>query len=538
MHRAFTAALVLAALLPAGSAAAAGGVAGVRVAIDSNATFPSYADTASRNSVVILQAWQTDRLRALKAANPNVKVLVYKNAAAACATAAASGQISCGVSAAQAESNGWLLLNTSGQPFSFSSYSWLKAADIGDPGYQDAWATNVLAELDSAGWDGVFMDDVNPTIRYHYDVSSVAKYPSDSAYQGAMRSLLAAVGPRLQAAGKLAIANFGSWNSYPSVIRGWLEFTSGGMDEQFVKWGTDPSVGYRPEVDWATQLQEAKEAQAAGKYFLAVTHSANGDARAARYGYGTALLAANGRTGFYMGADYTSETWFPEYDLPIGTPTGPETRDANGVHRRLFSNGLVLVNPTASTRSVDFGGTYSGSGVSSATAATMAPQTALILVGEQGPGTTAVAAPNPTSSPAPGTAPDATTASRAPASGAGAAPTAKSRKAALRSVRLRGTRLVLQVTCVQRWQCRGRLALVRSTLARVAVAGRATTTRRPALAYGRVVQRRRGHALVVFRVRPRMAWRLRGVIVQPMRATRRAMLPLPQRFVVAGRSAA
>ncbi|HEX6584507.1 MAG TPA: hypothetical protein VF056_12965, partial [Thermoleophilaceae bacterium] len=74
--------LALAALVPASAAAstAPDAVVGhVRPALDSAATFPNYSTTTSRNRFVILNSWQTDRLRALKAANPSVRVLVYKN---------------------------------------------------------------------------------------------------------------------------------------------------------------------------------------------------------------------------------------------------------------------------------------------------------------------------------------------------------------------------------------------------------------------------------------------------------------------------
>jgi hypothetical protein len=82
---------------------------------------------------------------------------------------------------------------------------------------------------------------------------------------------------------------------------------------------------------------------------------------------------------FYMGADYSGETWFPEYNYAIGDPTGPYTVDANGVYRRSFSQGLALVNPTASTETVSLGATHSGSGLTSVTSVTMAPQTRLVL---------------------------------------------------------------------------------------------------------------------------------------------------------------
>ncbi len=364
---------------PAAHAANAAAVAGTaRVAI---ASTPDFSDmsAARRDDVVILQSWQTDKLHALKAANPHVTVLMYKSTSAVSSDVNTDGTMSAGVDKIDAAAHGWLLRNRAGLPFAFNGFSWLWAADIGVRGYEDAWAHNVVAALRSDEWDGVFMDDVNPTIKYHYDVAQVAKYPSDAAYQAATKSFLAEVGPQIKAAGKLAIPNMGSWSDYPGVVDSWLPYVSGGMDEMFTKWGTAPGTGYRDEAGWQHQLDEVKATAAQGKLFLGISHSAAGDRAAARYGYATALLGGNGRADFSLAADYTHQTWFPEYDVALGAPRGVEQAEADGVHRRAFAGGLVVVNPTDSARSVDFGGRYAATGAAPETGATLAPHSALVL---------------------------------------------------------------------------------------------------------------------------------------------------------------
>jgi len=360
----------------------AGGTVGhVRYAIDSSATFPSNAQTAARHDYVILHAWQQDRLRALKAANPNIRVLVIKNLSFSIQSTSTSGFASTGVKYSEADSAHpeWFLLNRSGQRFTSHSYGYLWAMDVGSASYQQRWADNVIAELISQGWDGVFMDDVNPTMKYHYDVGSVAKYPSDAAYSAATRSALAAIGPRVRAAGKLAVANIGSWSEYSAVGNGWLQLLDGAMEEMFLKWGNSAGQGYGGTGRWDQDLRLLKEADRQNKIFLAITHSGATDVQAARYGYATMLLGSNGRGYFALAQDYTSETWFPEYDYDLGDPTAAETADASGVHRRRFERGLVLVNPTASSQGVSFERSYSGSGLTNATAATMPPYSGLIL---------------------------------------------------------------------------------------------------------------------------------------------------------------
>ena len=198
---------------------------------------------------MILQSYQVARMQSLKAANPNLKVLIYKDLSGMVERDQWGG-VSTGVATQDAAAHPeWFLLNTSGQRFTFRYYSWIWAADIGNAAFQQKWADNVLAEIGTKGWDGVFMDDTNPSMDYHYNVASVAKYPTDAAYQAATGSALAAIGARFRAAGKLVVPNFGFWKDYPSVINGWLQHVDGGMNENFVKVGTTHGArGLRPRL--------------------------------------------------------------------------------------------------------------------------------------------------------------------------------------------------------------------------------------------------------------------------------------------------
>jgi Hypothetical glycosyl hydrolase family 15 len=351
-----------------------------RLALDTAAQNADYSQTPAHDDYLVLQGYQVALMHRLKAADPNLKVLVYKDLSAMVERDQWGGT-STGVATQDAAAHPeWYLLNTGGQRFTFRNYDWMWAADIGNAGFQQKWADNVLADVSSQGWDGVFMDDVNPSINYHYDVSSVAAYPSDAAYQAATGSALQAIGARFRAAHKLVIPNFGFWKDYPSVISHWLQYVDGGMDEMFVKVGADGSAGnYVTGALWETQLQEVKDAAAQGKAFLGVSHSSAGDEAAARYGWATMLLGASGDASFAMHSDYANENWFPEYDYALGTAAAAESRAASGVHRRAFTNGLVLVNPTTASVHVDFGGAYTGSGLTGATATTMAPHSALVL---------------------------------------------------------------------------------------------------------------------------------------------------------------
>ena len=314
---------------------------------------------------MILQQYQAARVPQLKAANPNLKVLMYKNLSGM-TERTSSGFVSGGVATQDAAAHPeWYLLNTSGQRFTSRYFGWVWIADVGSASYQQQWADNVLGEIAAGGWDGVFMDDTNPTMSWHYDVNRIAKYPTDAAWQAATRSALVSIGARFRSAGKLVIPNFSNQKSFPAVIKDWMGLVDGGLNEQFLKWGTTQTgpETYDPTDYWELQLEQMKEAEAAGKYYLGITPSTATDRTAARYGFATMLLAGGGKLQFALHNDYTNERWFEEYDYAIGNPAGAESKDASGIHKRVFANGLVYVNPTASAVRVDFGGAYTGSGL-------------------------------------------------------------------------------------------------------------------------------------------------------------------------------
>ncbi|MEW6334632.1 MAG: putative glycoside hydrolase [Thermodesulfobacteriota bacterium] len=78
------------------------------------------------------------------------------------------------------------------------------------------------------------------------------------------------------------------------------------------------------------------------------------DYRLFRYGYTSCLM----EDGYFSYTDstnvYNSVPWFDEYDVQLGAAQDapPQTAWKNGVYRRSFANGLVLLNPTAVARTV------------------------------------------------------------------------------------------------------------------------------------------------------------------------------------------
>ena len=158
---------------------------------------PFPAPSTRATTVRVLHSDRASLIPALKAANPQLKVLVYKDMAAV-VTWAGTTKLPAGVGMAEAEANpDWFLTDTTGKRIEWCDYAGDWQMDVGKRSYQDRWAANVGADMSANGWDGVFVDDTNASQSWHLCGRTIAKYPTDAAYASATRSFLANVGPTL-----------------------------------------------------------------------------------------------------------------------------------------------------------------------------------------------------------------------------------------------------------------------------------------------------------------------------------------------------
>ena len=167
----------------------------------------------SRYHYVILNSSDAPLLPALKAQNPGLKALVYKNlsftSSYGCSGGVDQPHQTSGVGYCDANANhpDWFLTDPAGARINSGPYPQAWLMDVGNAGYQAKWLSNVLADVRAGGWDGVFMDDTDADLGFHLSGRTVAKYPTNAAWRAATRSMLANVGPALQSAGFLAVPN-------------------------------------------------------------------------------------------------------------------------------------------------------------------------------------------------------------------------------------------------------------------------------------------------------------------------------------------
>jgi hypothetical protein len=343
----------------------------------------------TRFSYVILHSWERGRIPALKAANPGIKVLVYKNMAATYEYAVRDGRdqahLPAGVGYAWARANRpeWFLRDTRGRAIEFADYPQLWLMDVGARSYQEAWLASVAFELRAHGWDGVMIDDANVSARFHVGPGkTIAKYPSDAAYTAATRSFLARVGPALQAQGKLVLPNvFAEWPQAPHVWRDWLQFTSGAVQEYWTKWGVGPDEHFG-DRDWLYRQQFLAITQEAKKIFLGITYAPPDDVRSMRYARASFLLDWDGGPSaliFEPSGKDPRPPFLRQWTTDIGRPLGPR-HAVGGVLVRNYSGGVALANISSDdARTVDLGRTHVTPDGQRVSSVRLGPKTGLVL---------------------------------------------------------------------------------------------------------------------------------------------------------------
>jgi Hypothetical glycosyl hydrolase family 15 len=362
-------------------AAAAPGVAALRICTNCTA----HGGDLSRYQYVILNAWDARLIPGLKAKNPGLKALVYQNAAATYAYACHDGRddaslpTGVGYCSAAAQHADWFLKDTRGSRVEFCDYPGTWQMDVGSTSYQEAWAARVLSLLKRDGWDGVMVDDVNSTERYHLCGRTLAAYPTDSSYEDATRRFLAHVGPSIRSHGFLVLPNI-NYDCAEACWSRFIAYTSGGVRE----WWSKNTTGYGGQYadngwDWANGF--LRLTQRAGKIFIGITYAPGDDVRSMEYARASFLLDWNGghsALSFEPAAE-TTDPWHGAWTADLGAPAGARYLQASA-WRRDFTGGTVVLNPSRTSRvSVSLGAAYRQLDGSVVTAVTLAPMTAAIL---------------------------------------------------------------------------------------------------------------------------------------------------------------
>jgi len=352
------------------------------------ASLPSY-------SYVLLSPSESGYIAGIKAGSPATKVLSYFSAMEAmdyCACPISYQQ----ALAHDASSPGdpWLLYSASGQSLTMPSYPSNHLVNVGSASYQQAWTAAVAASLRAGGFDGLYLDSVLG--RISDTGTSPTLYSSDAAWETAMRSFVAYVGPALKSQGFYVLAN--SYKSGPNDgtddIAWWASLAPyvSGLQSEYWEQAADAVTPFDTNPccwtgHWLNWLKLADAAQQNGADFFTVDKGTASNTQLMGYLRGSYLLVWNGQGGGFSYAhepDDGVDAWNPAWTTSLGTPTG--ARYQVGVSwRRDYSGGTVVVNPDpSSAQTVDLGGSYQTIAGATVSSITLQPHTAALLTGPLG----------------------------------------------------------------------------------------------------------------------------------------------------------
>jgi hypothetical protein len=331
-------------------------------------TNAQWAEIARDNTSVVLNSWDFRLIPVLKRANPKVQVWVYKDLSGVrsddCTTRGGTcGACARGVTDSSYLSSGvgycwvkrhhpdWLLdAAGTGRPLPFKNYPQTWETDYGNTSYQRQWVQNVLADVRHHGWNGIEADNAL-TVASAYGVA--AKYPTDAAVQAATYSVLRTIGPALHNAGVPAVFNVGYATAFPGLWQRWLGPVDGLEQQFYLSSSTQPNAvgaawsGYEDEVS-ACVAQHKSCWFHAGEYSAAVT------AQTRQYALASYLLATDGRQFLAVG-DVTPKPSEPY--LALGGRLSFMFQ-LGASWRRSFTQGVAIVNPSASRLVVPLDGIY------------------------------------------------------------------------------------------------------------------------------------------------------------------------------------
>ena len=345
----------------------------------------------SRYRYVVLNSWDAPLLPALKAANPGLKALVYKNLSFTMSYSCSGGvdnrYLSAGVGYCDADRTHpeWFLTDQGGSRLNSYYYQQAWLMDVASPGYQAHWLSNVLTDLRSGDWDGVMLDDTDADMGWHLHGRTIARYPTSAAWRVATRSMLATVGPALRGSGFLAIPNLSTpWASdydAQATWSDWIQFTSGAMQEYYSKWGSSSSDWFAGS-DWTFRQRFQALTEQAGKIFIGVTYAPKGDERSMAWARANFLLQdepTNGGALIFQATDpEAQDPYSASWTADVGSPVGARFQ-VGSAWRRNFTGGTVVVNPTSSTVTVALGARYTTTGGSTTRSVTLGPTSGAVL---------------------------------------------------------------------------------------------------------------------------------------------------------------
>jgi len=305
--------------------------------------------------------FDTQALKNLKAKNPNMKIIGYKDI---------SGMNTYMDDWTEVNSHeDWFIHDINGNRVQQKDYGWY----LMDPasGWKQHYVSYLNAKFAATPeWDGVFIDDCAPELPPwpNWNVpNSYIKSADYARWHADTLGMLQYLKTNLMS-GKIAIAN-----TYSTGLTDYINAIDGVMYEGFAhaSWSDFNTFGASAGGGMPEVLNTIAQATATGKIVWCDSGTAIPSnptaadlaqvAKIVKYSYAAFLLAMNGPKAYFNFNDWYSNDGSKGYysimDTQLGTPSNSYYSNQN-VYMRNFTGGKVLLNPSNSTYTVSLVGNY------------------------------------------------------------------------------------------------------------------------------------------------------------------------------------
>lgn len=244
------------------------------------------------------------------------------------------------------------------------------------------------------GYDGIVLEGVgaglirslNPPV--YTGTKTFTDQQRRDAVEGLLRAIRAALPDKLLIVGGYAWEDGAAFNARVSEAQELASLADGVHITQFLRAPYSGTLEFKSDANWKRDVDYLASISRDGKIVLLTTAFDAADIPTdtlrqwLNYSVASYLMGKNGpRTYFQF--DPAGSLAFaaePVLSAPIGAPLEAYTRLDNGIYRRAFANGIVLVNPTSKAQETDLGGDYRTLSGDVVQKVTMSANTGLILL--------------------------------------------------------------------------------------------------------------------------------------------------------------
>jgi hypothetical protein len=289
----------------------------------------------------------------------------------------------------------WLLYDKNGKIAYAKTGAGEPLLNIREDEVKNQIADDVVNMVKNDGYDGVVLVGVgmelirSDTPPVYTSTKTFTEQQRRDAVEGLLRTVRAKLTDKLLIIGGYAWEDGAAYSARTSEAQDLSTLGDGIYIDKFLRDPISATTSFKSEADWKKDVDYLAAISQDGKIVMIATQLMTSDANTdaikqwLNYSVASYLLGKNGSRTYFQFDPQGSLAFAndPMLTAPIGAPQEAYNKLSSGIYRRLFSNGVVLVNPTNENKDTEFDTEYRIlGGTELIKKVTMSPHTGLILL--------------------------------------------------------------------------------------------------------------------------------------------------------------